>query len=65
MALAKYHFVLPGKILNALVFLTNGASVLILCPTYSCWAVRGGLYILVSGYYQPQVLEPCHSPEEI
>ena len=28
MALAKYHFVVPGKVLNALVFLANGTSVL-------------------------------------
>lgn len=28
MALAKYHFVVPGKVLNALVFLADGTSVL-------------------------------------
>lgn len=30
MALAKYHFVVSGKVLNALVFLANGTRVLTL-----------------------------------
>lgn len=63
MALARYYFVVPSKVLNALVVSVNGTFVLALY-SYLFLLDNKERGIIVLGHYKPQVLEPCYSPDQ-
>lgn len=63
MALARYYFVVPSKVLNALVVPVNGTFVLALY-SYLFLLHNKERGIIVLGHYKPQVLERCYSPDQ-